>query len=98
MEAAALANSTKDKGCWRDFKPGKLCKAVDVRDFIVCNVTAYTGDQKFLVGPSKRTKAVWAKLQPFFQDERKRGCLPLMQKRRRRCWRTRRDISTATTR
>jgi len=90
MEAAALANSTKDKGCWRDFKPGNWCNAVDVRDFIVCNVTAYTGDQKFLVGPSKRTKAVWAKLQPFFQDERK--------KRRRRCWRTRRDISTATTR
>jgi formate C-acetyltransferase len=27
------------------------------------------------VGPSKRTKAVWAKLQPFFQDERKRGVL-----------------------
>src|SRR6478752_5090403 len=75
MEAAALANSTKDKGCWRDFKPGNWCDTVDVRDFIVCNVTAYTGDQKFLVGPSKRTKAVWAKLQPFFQDERKRGVL-----------------------
>ena len=75
MEAAALANSTKDKGCWRDFKPGSWCDAVDVRDFIVCNVTPYTGDQKFLAGPSKRTKAVWAKLQPFFQDERKRGVL-----------------------
>ena len=75
MEAAALANSTKDKGCWRDFKPGNWCNAVDVRDFIVCNVTPYTGDQKFLAGPSKRTKAVWAKLQPFFQDERKRGVL-----------------------
>ena len=44
MEAAALANSTKDKGCWRDFKPGNWCDAVDVRDFIVCNVTPYTGD------------------------------------------------------
>ena len=75
MKAAALANSTKAKGCWRDFKPGNWCNAVDVRDFIVCNVTPYTGDQKFLVGPSKRTKAVWAKLQPFFQDERKRGVL-----------------------
>ena len=42
MEAAALANSTKDKGCWRDFKPGNWCDTVDVRDFIVCNVTAYT--------------------------------------------------------
>ena len=75
MKAAALANSTKEKGCWRDFKPGNWCNAVDVRDFIVCNVTPYTGDQTFLAGPSKRTKAVWAKLQPFFQDERKRGVL-----------------------
>src|SRR4051812_3821725 len=75
MEAAALANRTKDTGCWRDFKPGNWCNAVDVRDFIVCNVTPYTGDQKFLAGPSKRTKAVWAKLQPFFQDERKKGVL-----------------------
>ena len=75
MEAAALANSTKDKGCWRDFKPGNWCNAVDVRDFIVCNVTPYTGDEKFLAGPSKRTKAVWAKLQPYFQDERKKGVL-----------------------
>src|SRR6476469_9034432 len=75
MEAAALANSTKEKGSWRDFKPGNWCNAIDVRDFIVCNVTPYAGDQKFLVGASKRTKAVWAKLQPFFQDERKKGVL-----------------------
>ena len=27
------------------------------------------------LGPSKRTKAVWAKLQPFFQEEQKRGVL-----------------------
>src|SRR4051795_7963739 len=75
MEAAALANSTKDKGCWRDFKPGNWCDAVDVRDFIVCNVTPYTGDETFLAGPSKRTKAVWAKLQPYFREEQKKGVL-----------------------
>src|SRR6476469_2876975 len=75
MEAAALANSPKDKGCWRDFKPGNWCNAIDVRDFIDCNVTPYTGDEKFLSGPSARTKAVWAKLQPYFKDERKKGVL-----------------------
>src|SRR6187551_3330717 len=75
MEAAALANSTKDKGCWRDFKPGNWCNAVDVRDFIVCNVTPYTGNEEFLAPPSQRTKAVWAKLQPYFKDEQKRGVL-----------------------
>ena len=57
------------------FKPGNWCKAIDVRDFIVSNVTPYDGDEKFLAGPSKRTKAVWDKLQPYFQEERKKGVL-----------------------
>ncbi|MFZ0102777.1 MAG: formate C-acetyltransferase, partial [Pseudolabrys sp.] len=43
--------------------------------FIVRNVTPYAGDEKFLAGPSKRTKAVWDKLQPYFQEERKKGVL-----------------------
>ena len=48
---------------------------IDVRDFIVRNVTAYAGDESFLAGPSNRTKAVWAKLKPYFQDEQKKGVL-----------------------
>ena len=48
---------------------------IDVRDFIVRNVTPYSGDEAFLAGPSKRTKAVWEKLQPYFRDERKKGVL-----------------------
>jgi pyruvate-formate lyase len=35
----------------------------------------YLGDEIFLAGPSKRTKAVWEKLQPYFQDERRKGVL-----------------------
>ena len=73
--SAGLSKNAKDDPCWRDFKPGSWCNAVDVRDFIVCNVTPYAGDEKFLAGPSKRTKAVWDKLQPYFQDERKKGVL-----------------------
>jgi len=46
-----------------------------VRDFITRNVKPYAGDEKFLKGPSTRTKAVWAKLQPFFEQERKKGVL-----------------------
>jgi formate C-acetyltransferase len=65
----------KDERCWRGFKPGNWCTSIDVRDFIVHNVTAYSGDEKFLAGPSKRTKAVWAKLQPYFKEERKKGVL-----------------------
>jgi formate C-acetyltransferase len=38
-------------------------------------VTPYDGDESFLAGPSKRTKAVWDKLQPYFRDEQKKGVL-----------------------
>jgi formate C-acetyltransferase len=72
---AALPKNVKDERCWREFKPGNWCTTIDVRDFIVCNVTPYLGDEKFLAAPSERTKAVWAKLQPYFQEERKKGVL-----------------------
>src|SRR5437899_6114146 len=72
---AALSKTAKDERCWRDFKPGHWRDTVDVRDFIARNVTPYTGDEKFLAGPSERTKAVWAKLQPYFKDEQKKGVL-----------------------
>jgi formate C-acetyltransferase len=73
--SATLKKEAKDEGCWRGFRQGDWCTSIDVRDFIVRNVTPYAGDEKFLAGPSKRTKAVWAKLQPYFQEERKKGVL-----------------------
>jgi formate C-acetyltransferase len=72
---AGLSKKQKDEDCWRTFKTGTWSSVIDVRDFIVKNVTPYTGDEMFLVGPSKRTKAVWDKLQPYFQEERKKGVL-----------------------
>src|SRR5689334_13826158 len=72
---AGLPKSIKDERCWRDFAPGRWRTTIDVRDFIVANVTPYEGDEKFLAGPSKRTKAVWEKLQPYFRDEQKKGVL-----------------------
>ena len=60
---------------WRNFAPGRWTNAVDVRDFIVRNFTAYDGDESFLVGPSRRTNAVWEKLQPYFEQERHKGVL-----------------------
>lgn len=72
---AALAEKPKSRDPWRGFKPGSWRTSVDVRDFIVCNVTPYAGDESFLAGSSARTKAVWAKLQPYFQEERKKGVL-----------------------
>src|SRR5436853_507612 len=74
-QTAALAKDRKDEGCWRGFKPGSWSTSIDVRDFIVRNATPYDGDEKFLVGPTERTKTVWGKLQPYFKDEQKKGVL-----------------------
>jgi formate C-acetyltransferase len=72
---AALAKKTFDLDPWRSFNPGDWRDSIDVRGFIVRNVTPYAGDESFLVASTPRTKAVWAKLQPYFQDERKKGVL-----------------------
>jgi formate C-acetyltransferase len=77
---AAVAKKQEETDCWRGFKPGPWRTSIDVRDFIVRNATPYTGDEKFLAGPSKRTKAVWAELQPYFQEERKKGVLARRRK------------------
>ena len=76
--SAALVKEVETKGGqdpWRGFKPGDWRTSIGVRDFIVRNVTPYTGDEKFLAPASAKTKAVWAKLQPYFQEERKKGVL-----------------------
>src|SRR5690242_18520938 len=73
--SAALRKESSERDNWRGFRPGDWCTSVNVRDFIVRNVTPYAGDEKFLAGPSQRTKAVWAKLQPYFAEERKKGVL-----------------------
>ena len=69
---AGIASST---GEWAGFSPGRWQHTIDVRDFIQSNVVPYLGDEAFLAGPTARTKAVWAKLQPFFKEEIKRGVL-----------------------
>jgi formate C-acetyltransferase len=73
--AAVKKKEAKDEDCWRGFKLGDWSRSINVRDFIVRNVTPYDGDEKFLAPASKRTKAVWEKLQPYFQAERKKGVL-----------------------
>jgi formate C-acetyltransferase len=75
MAMPALEIKPTDDDCWRDFKNGSWRTSIDVRDFIIRNVSAYTGDEKFLAAPSKQTMAVWAKLQPYFQQEREKGVL-----------------------
>src|SRR5262249_51528528 len=64
---------------WRDFAPGKWKTHVDVRDFIQKNYTPYEGDETFLAGATERTKKLWDKLKPLFEEERKKGVLAVSQ-------------------
>ena len=73
--SAGLSKNIKAKNCWRGFETASWCNSIDVRDFIVSNATPYDGDEGFLVGPSRKTEAVWKRLQPFFRDEQKKGVL-----------------------
>ena len=76
MKASAALRKQADAGdCWNAFRPGAWTTSINVRDFIVRNVTSYAGNEEFLAAPSQRTKDVWAKLQPYFADERKKGVL-----------------------
>ena len=76
MKGSATLRKEVDAGdCWTGFQSGDWVSSIDVRDFIVRNVTPYTGGEDFLATSSRRTKSVWAKLQPYFADERKKEVL-----------------------
>src|SRR3954469_5988835 len=75
MEGTAGLSNEKSERSWRNFKPGPWRDSIDVRDFIIRNVTPYIGDEKFLAAPSERTLAVWKKLQPLFREEQKKGVI-----------------------
>ena len=71
----SIAKNLASENCWRSFKPGGWCNSIDIRDFIICNVTPYEGDETFLKDATQRTNKVWEKLQPFFREEQKKGVL-----------------------
>jgi len=60
---------------WEGFHPGNWQKSIDVRGFILDNVTPYHGDSAFLQGATERTHAVWNALIPLFEKERANGIL-----------------------
>ena len=66
------AQNTK-VGRRQDFHGGSWRDAIDVRGFIQANYTPYEGDGSFLVDPTARTTALWARLQSMFPVERERG-------------------------
>lgn len=60
---------------WRSLSGTVWQREIDVRDFIVANVTPYAGGPDFLAEPSARTQAVRDRLQPHFRQEIEKGAL-----------------------
>lgn len=79
MAASPKISTAQWETAWREFKPGPWQSRVDVREFIQLNYTPYTGDGKFLQGPTRRTTGIWQKLQPLLEKEREKGILDVSQ-------------------
>jgi len=58
---------------WEGFNQGKWCDEINVRDFILKNYHEYTGDDKFLAGPTEATNKLMAEINELEQEELKRG-------------------------
>jgi len=59
--------------CWRGFQSGRWMEEIDVRDFILRNVTPYEGDERFLAGPTEATTRLWEIVSRLSREERERG-------------------------
>jgi len=57
------------------FKEGRWQEAIDVRDFVSKNISTYTGDYKFLCGPTDNTKALWDICKQAMKEERAKNGL-----------------------
>ncbi len=58
---------------WRNFKTGTWSKEVNVRDFIINNITVYDKDDSFLEGPTEATTALWKQVMELSKLERENG-------------------------
>lgn len=58
---------------WRGFLPGTWTREIDVRSFIIANVTPFEGDASFLAGITPRTADLWERLKVHLKAERDKG-------------------------
>lgn len=54
----------------KQFKDGIWIEKIDMRDFIINNITPYHGTHEFLVGPSTRTQKLWEICKKATEEER----------------------------
>jgi len=78
-QAAKLRKVHDGSEPWFGFQTGLWAKEINVQDFIQQNFQPYYDDESFLSGPTKRTQAIWKKLQALFVQERKKGVLDISQ-------------------
>ena len=62
---------------WKNFKKGSWNEEINVEEFIKLNYSKYDGDEKFLVGPSTKTKKVWGKCEELLKEELKKHVLDI---------------------
>src|SRR5574344_879441 len=62
-----------NKAEWNGFKGTLWRGEINLRDFIQHNYTEYTGDEKFLAGPTDATNKLWKELQKLQKEERAKG-------------------------
>ena len=58
---------------WRGFQVGTWSKEIDVRDFILRNITVYEKDDSFLEGPTEATTKLWEQVMDLNKKEREAG-------------------------
>jgi len=73
IHEAEMKRTAAEKHAWRGFVGGKWKKQIDVRDFIMQNVTPYYGDESFLAGPTEATKALWDMIRQLSMEEIRKG-------------------------
>jgi len=62
-----------DKGAHRSFKQGDWSTEINVRDFIIRNVSPYQGDESFLAAATGATNTLWDRISELSREERERG-------------------------
>jgi formate C-acetyltransferase len=55
------------------YQNGVWNRKIDVRDFVIQNVTSYYGDASFLVGATARTQSLWKLCLEAMKEERQQG-------------------------
>jgi len=58
---------------WQEFKGNQWKEKIDVRDFIIENMTEYEGDDSFLEGATEATNKLWEQVLELSKKEREAG-------------------------